>query len=548
MNSLESNSTKTITALYCRLSRDDDLQGDSNSITTQKKMLMSYAKENRFQNPQFYVDDGFSGTNFERPDFKRMLSDIESGKVKTVIVKDMSRFGREYLQVGIYTELKFPEYGVRLIAVNDSYDSENGDNDFAPFRNILNEFYAKDISKKIRAAVKVRGMAGEHLASIPPYGYRVNPENRKEWIIDEAAAKVVEEIFRRFVGGDNLTTIARTFCERRILTPNAHKEYYGLVKYGSPIGENKKYLWTTETIAAIIENAAYIGNTVNFLTHSISFKQKKRVFYDEAERKVFENTHPAIIEKDVWNIAQDLRSKRRRQTKLGIIDIFSGYMFCGECGRRMSVLRSANKKYVYYNCIGYRKGITKECTAHYVREDIVEQLVIDQIRAVTKFVSRYEDEFVRMVGDSTHNEQDEIAKQINKDLSLARKRLSELDKIIARLYEDSVTGKITVDMFNNLSQIYLTEQNELRQTAAVQEKKLSEFSARKSNTDSFIKSVKKFTDIKELTPEILGEFIEKIVVHEADKSSGKRTQKIEIFFKGIGKVDLSEYDGASATA
>lgn len=546
MNSLESNSTKTITALYCRLSRDDESQGDSNSITTQKKMLMSYAKENRFQNPQYYVDDGYTGTNFNRPDFQRMLSDIESGKIKTVIVKDMSRFGREYLQVGIYTELKFPECGVILIAVNDGYDSENGDNDFAPFRNILNEFYAKDISKKIRAAVRVRGTAGEHLASIPPYGYRVNPENRKEWIIDETAARVVKEIFRLFVGGNNLTSIARTLCEKQVLVPNAHKDYYGLIKYSVPFDQSKKYLWTTETLAAIIENAAYIGNTVNFLSHSISFKQKKRVFYDESERMVFENTHPAIVDKEVWNIAQELRSKRRRQTKLGGIDILSGYIYCADCGRRMSVLRSANKKYVYYNCIGYRKGVTKVCSAHYVRKDVVEQLVIEQIRVITNYASKYEDGFVKLVDDSSFNEQDEVTSRITKDLALAKERLSELEKIIARLYEDSVKGKITVEMFNNLSQIYLNEQSELRQTAAVQEKKLLELSAHKANTDGFIKSVKKFTDIKELTPEILGEFIEKILVHEADKSSGKRIQKIEIIFKGIGKVDLSECESISA--
>ncbi len=546
MNSLDTNSTKTTTALYCRFSKDEVNQGISNSIANQKKMLMSYAKENRFPNPQFYIDDGFTGTNFNRPDFQRMFTDIKNGKIKTVIVKDMSRFGREYLQVGILTELKLPEYGVRLIAINDGYDSINGDNEFAPFRNILNEMYAKDTSKKIRSSIRVKGMAGEHLASIPPYGYRVDPENRKKWIIDEPAAEVVAEIFRLFVGGNNLTSIAKVLWERQVLVPKAHKKYYGLVNYSTPVDERKKCLWTTETLAAIIENPAYLGKTVNFITHSISFKQKKRVRYDESERMIFENTHPAIIEKSVWDTAQDLRSKRRRVTKRGGIDIFSGYLYCSDCGQKLSPLcRDAD--ITYYSCIGYRKNYLPECTGHYVRKDVLVKLVMEQIRTVTNYASRYEDEFARLVNNSTSSEQSKTESRISKDLALAQNRLSELEKIIARLYEDSVKEKITVEMFNSLSQIYVAEQSELRKTAKAMEDKLAELSTHKASTESFVKSAKKYTDIKELTPELLGEFVEKIIVHEADKSSGKRTQKIDIIFKGIGVVvDFRENEGFTA--
>lgn len=311
--------SEQITALYCRLSKDDELQGESNSITNQKKMLIKYAEEHNFVNPQFYVDDGYSGTNFNRTDFQRMLDGVKKGFVKTIIVKDLSRFGRNYLQVGMYLEEVFPTNDVRFISISEAYDSANGDSDYLPYCNIANEYYAKRTSRAVKASLKLKGNSGEHITSIPPYGYKVNPENKKEWILDEIAAPVVAEIFKLYLGGVSLAGIAHMLYERKVISPRAHKQYYGFNRITVPIPGERMYLWCPETIKAMIVNEVYTGTTVNFKTYSVSYKLKKRIQNDISERRVFENTHPAIVDKETWELAQLRRRKRHRATKMGNI-------------------------------------------------------------------------------------------------------------------------------------------------------------------------------------------------------------------------------------
>jgi len=543
MNNSQLNQT-AITALYCRLSRDDDLQGESNSITHQKAMLLKYAESNHFPNPQFYVDDGYSGTNFERPDFVRMIADIEDGAVRTVIVKDMSRFGREYLKVGMYTEILFPERSVRFIALNDGVDSDKGDNEFTPFRNIINEWYAKDTSKKIKAVVKAKGMSGISLAPHIPYGYKATPNDRRKWVIDEEAASVVRFIFDSFAGGKNIAAIIRELAAKEAYTPKAYKKFKGMENVRYEIPDDKKYVWSPCSVTFVLDNPIYIGTITNFKTYSKSFKSKKRHFRSPDEWVTFENAHEPIIDMDTWNIVRRLRQGKRRVTRRGDVGVLSGYVFCADCGAKMYFSRTASKAdRDYYNCSTYRKN-SSQCTSHNIRVSVVEQLVVEQLREITAFVSEYEDEFVKMVCDSSQGETAKLRRKLSKDTSAFQKRLEELDKIISRLYEDSVAGKITTEMFTKLSDIYVAEQKNLGENLSNCAERLRELECQQANTDDFIRLVKKYTEITELTPAILGEFVEKIIVHAVDKSSGERRQKIDIRYKGIGEVDLLQNKGS----
>lgn len=539
---MNTNSEKS-TALYCRLSQDDELQGESNSITHQKDILLEYAAKNGFSNPLFYIDDGYTGMNFNRPDFRRMIDDIKAGKISTVITKDLSRFGREYTQTGAYIEIVFPMYDVRYIAIGDDVDTALGDiggNEMMPFKNICNEYYARECSKKIKAIINFKGNAGKHLANTPPYGYIKNPENKEEWILDEVAAPVVAEIFRLFMSGVSISKIARTLEAKKILTPQSHKEHYGIVKAASPVPKEKRFKWNVDTVGAIIDNEAYMGITINFKSRSISFKNKARVANDKSAQKVFEDTHPAIVDKETWGLAQALRRTRRRPTKMGEMNMLSGYLYCSDCGARMTLMRAVSKKYEYFYCGSYRAYLHKDsCTSHIVRADVVEELLLQNIRAVVAFVREYEDDFVKLVSSSTNTEQGKLIKALNKSIAKAQKRLKELENNIAALYEDKVAGTITVDVFSQLSRKFTDEQTELKASLSNDTTTLSEVEQTKADIGKFVKTVKRYTEIAELTPELLAEFIDKVLIHQSDKSSGKRKQQIDIFFKGVGKVELA---------
>lgn len=528
-----------ITALYCRLSQDDKQEGDSNSIINQKKILKKYALDRGYTNIQFYIDDGVSGTTFNRAGFQSMIADVEAGKVKRVIVKDMSRLGRDYLQVGMYTEIFFPEHDVHFIAVNDGVDSNQEDNEFTPFRNIINEWYAKDTSKKIRAVKRSKGMAGEHIGSHPTYGYMKNPENKKEWIIDEEAAEVVREIFRLCVGGYGPTRIAHILTERKILCPT----YYALEKGGKPRTAlpADKYTWNGPVVAKILDRMDYLGHTVNFKTHVKSYKVHKTIYNSPDQWKVFEGTHEAIIDKETFEIVQKIRAGKRRPTRMGEMPMFSGLLYCADCGRKLSFHRKADEpaEKHHYLCENYRSN-TANCTMHYIRNVVVERIVLENLKEVIQYVSNYEDEFVQMIMDSDMRQRNRELAQKKKRLAEIQKRIGELDTIFQRIYEDNIIGKLSDERFMKMSKGYEDEQHTLQTEANEIQSELQQEEKKSVDVKRFLAIVKKYTDLTELTPEILREFIDKIIVHAPDKSSGRRLQEIEIIYNHIGEFDRSK--------
>lgn len=526
-----------ITALYCRLSQDDGNVGDSDSIINQKKILAEYAERNGYTPYQFYIDDGFSGTNFERPQFKQMIEDAKKGTVKRIICKDLSRFGRDYIKVGLYTEFIFPDKDIHFIAVNDDVDSNvQKDNDLAPFKNLFNEWYARDTSKKIKAVKKAKGLAGEHMSCVAPYGYRKNPDNPKEWLIDEESA---EEIFRLCVDGYGPRRIANILTERKILIPSA----YALEK-GYAVRNNipkNPCQWSSTVVVDVLERMDYLGHTVNFKTHRKSYKQKKKIENDKSEWKIFENTHEPIIDKSTFDIVQKIRANRKRPTKMGEMPMFSGILYCADCGKKLSFHRRANDPDTKHNfvCSNYRSD-THNCSMHYIRNVVVEQLVLENLREVVSYVKAYEDEFVQMVMDADIKQKSKELAKKKRVLSDKEKRYTQLDGLFQRIYEDNVSGKLSDERFVKLSQGYEAEQKDLQSEIEALRMELSQEKQQSVNVKSFLSTVKKYTEIPELTSEIVHEFIDRIIVHEADKSSGKRIQEIEIIYNHIGVFDRSK--------
>lgn len=529
-----------ITALYCRLSQDDGNVGDSDSIINQKKILAEYAERNGYTPYQFYIDDGFSGTNFERPQFKQMIEDAKKGTVKRIICKDLSRFGRDYIKVGLYTEFIFPDKDIHFIAVNDDVDSNvQKDNDLAPFKNLFNEWYARDTSKKIKAVKKAKGLAGEHMSCVAPYGYRKNPDNPKEWLIDEESAEVVREIFRLCVDGYGPRRIANILTERKILIPSA----YALEK-GYAVRNNipkNPCQWSSTVVVDILERMDYLGHTVNFKTHRKSYKQKKKIENDKSEWKIFENTHEPIIDKSTFDIVQKIRANRKRPTKMGEMPMFSGILYCADCGKKLSFHRRANDPDTKHNfvCSNYRSD-THNFSMHYIRNVVVEQLVLENLREVVSYVKAYEDEFVQMVMDADIKQKSKELAKKKRVLSDKEKRYTQLDGLFQCIYEDNVSGKLSDERFVKLSQGYEAEQKDLQSEIEALRMELSQEKQQSVNVKSFLSTVKKYTEIPELTSEIVHEFIDRIIVHEADKSSGKRIQEIEIIYNHIGVFDRSK--------
>ena len=529
-----------ITALYCRLSQDDGNVGDSDSIVNQKKILAEYAERNGYTPYQFYIDDGFSGTNFERPQFKQMIEDAQKGTVKRIICKDLSRFGRDYIKVGLYTEFIFPDKDIHFIAVNDDVDSNvQKDNDLAPFKNLFNEWYARDTSKKIKAVKKAKGLAGEHMSCVAPYGYRKNPDNPKEWLIDEESAEIVREIFRLCVDGYGPRRIANILTERKILIPSA----YALEK-GYAVRNNipkNPCQWSSTVVVDILERMDYLGHTVNFKTHRKSYKQKKKIENDKSEWKIFENTHEPIIDQSTFDIVQKIRANRKRPTKMGEMPMFSGILYCADCGKKLSFHRRANDPDTKHNfvCSNYRSD-THNCSMHYIRNVVVEQLVLENLREVVSYVKAYEDEFVQMVMDADIKQKSKELAKKKRVLSDKEKRYTQLDGLFQRIYEDNVSGKLSDERFVKLSQGYEAEQKDLQSEIEALRMELSQEEQQSVNVKSFLFTVKKYTEIPELTSEIVHEFIDRIIVHEADKSSGKRIQEIEIIYNHIGVFDRSK--------
>ena len=532
-------SQEKITAIYCRLSRDDDLAGDSNSIIHQKDMLTRYARERDFPNVSVYSDDGWSGTNFERPDWKRLISDIEAGKVGIVLVKDLSRVGRDYLRVGFYTEVTFPQNGVRFIAVNNGVDSANqSENDFTPFLNIMNEWYARDISKKRRISNKIKGNAGEPMGQ-PPYGYIKDPNDPKHWIVDDEAAQVVRRVYSMTLEGFGTEQIATQLEKDGVLTPRV----YWLTKGIKRPGKGKQQpptKWNSSTITKILSLQEYCGDILNFKTYSKSYKNKKRIDNDRENWVVFQDVHEAIIERAVYEQVQQKRGKiRKRRTNNGEHNMFSGLLVCADCGSNLHFhFNQGNPEIKYFNCSNY-KGNRGTCTStHYVRVDFLEEVVLGEIRRLTKFASLYEDEFVKaVIGHSQQAEQTD-RKLKEKELKTLLARDEELDGLFERIYEDSVSGKLSDDRFAKMSRRYEDEQKELAEKIKKLRSEIEKQSSRSMTTDMFIGLVRKYTRARKLTPRMLNELVEKIEVFNAEKIDGVWEQRLRIHYNCVGTIEI----------
>ena len=530
------NYPDNITALYARLSQEDALDGESNSIANQKKILLKYAKDNGFPNPTFFIDDGVSGVTFDRPGWNEMIRLSEAGKVKTVIVKDMSRMGRDYLKVGYYTESFFAERDIRYIAINDGVDSEKGDNEFTPFRNLFNDFYARDTSKKIRAVMRSKGNAGEHLCTNPPYGYRKDPDDKKKWIVDEEAAAVVKKIFDLCIAGKGPMQIAKVLTADKVLTVKA---YYAK-RDGKAMPDNP-YRWDYKSIAGILERPEYTGCTVNFKTYSKSHKLKKRLQNAPENYRIFPNTQPAIIEEQVFERVQELRANKRRPTKTGRQGLFSGLLYCADCGEKLyfCTTNSFTPKQEHYVCSNYKSN-TGTCSAHFIREETLKLFVLQRIFDVTAMFFDDIQSFQNMVYQQRFEEAEKAVKRQKKELEQARKRITELDRIFKRIYEDDINGTISHGRFLKLSAEYEAEQKELTEFVKTEQAAVDTYEQDKTDFDSFAAVIRKYVGIRELTPAIVNEFVKKIIVHAPDKSSGHRRQKIEIVWNFIGELEQGE--------
>ena len=523
-----------ITALYCRLSNEDDLDGESNSIQNQRILLQKYADDHGFTNIRFFVDDGYTGTNFSRPAMQEMLSLVEAGQVGTVIVKDMSRFGRDYLQVGHYTEIVFPSKNVRFIAINDGVDSERGDSDFTPVRNLFNDFYAKDTSRKVRAVIKAKGMRGEHL-NRPPYGYLEDPEQKGHWIIDPETAPIVKRIFDLAMQGKGPESIATILEKDQLLMPKTvYNRRHGKVLPPHP------YNWSDATVVGILERMEYTGCTCNFKTYSKSYKLKKRITNKPEDTYVVENTQEAIVPKELWDRVQELRQERHRTIQRAEREgMFAGIMFCADCGSRLhfATCKSFEGKQDHYVCSAYKSG-RGECSCHYIREDVLRSIVLERIQSVTAHVRENAEAFQEEWMQSTRKAQDSSLRQNRKQLAQAKKRLEDIDTLITRLYEDHVLGSLSDDRYQKMTSDYEAEQERLKTEIAVMEEWIDQQQEDNDNYDRFAALVEKYVDIPELTTTIVNEFVKKIIVREADKSSGHRKQTIEIVFNFVGKVEI----------
>ena len=539
---LRQTTQQLITALYPRLSHEDELQGESNSISNQKRILETYAKQNGFTNLRWYTDDGYSGANFQRPGFQAMLADIEAGKVGTVIVKDMSRLGRNYLQVGMYTEMIFPQKNVRFIAINDGVDSAQGENDFAPLRNIFNEWLVRDTSKKIKAVKRSKGMSGKPITSKPVYGYLMDED--ENFIIDEEAAPVVRQIYSLCLAGNGPTKIARMLTEQKIPTP-------GTLEYRRT-GSTRRYhpgyecKWATNTVVHLLENREYTGCLVNFKTEKLSYKLKHSVENPPEKLAIFENHHEPIIDRETWERVQELRKQRKRPNRYDEVGLFSGILFCADCGSVMYQQRyqTDKRKQDCYICGSYKKR-TRDCTAHFIRTDLLTAGVTENLRKITSYAAKHEARFMKLLVEQNEDGGRRRNAAKKKELETAQKRISELSAIFKRLYEDSVTGRISDERFSELSADYEAEQKELKERAAGLQEELSKAQEATENAEKFMKVVRRHTSFEELTPTLLREFVEKIVVHESVALDGKRRgklrrQEIEIYYSFVGKVELPD--------
>ena len=531
-----------ITILYCRLSNEDALDGESNSIQNQKEFLTRYAAEHGYTNLKILVDDGYTGTNFDRPGVQEGFALVKQGLVGCWLVKDLSRFGRDYLTVGQYTDIIFPSYDVRFIAVNDGVDSERGDSDgFAAIRNLFNEWYPRDTSKKVRVVFRQKGTSGKHLGK-PPYGYRTDPADKDHWIIDEDAAPVVKRIFNLAIDGKGPEQIARILEQDKVLTTKA---LYAKQSENHPDPKKRKkmperpYHWIGQSVASILERMEYTGCTCNFKTYSKSYKLKKRIPNAIEDMCIFPDTQEAIVSQAQWDRVQELRKNKRRPTKAERQGLFSGLLFCPDCGNKLhfATCKSFDGKQDHYVCSSYKSG-RGTCSAHYIREDVLRELVLERIRAVNAYIRQDAESFQEEWLQCRRSDQERSIREDRKRVEQAKKRLADLDVLLSRLYEDFVLGDLSKERYKKMTADYEAEQERLKLEIEVTEEWLETQETMSADVDAFVALTQKYVDVPELTPTIVNEYIKKIEVFPPDKSSGKRVQKVKIYFNFVDDVEI----------
>ena len=546
-----------ITALYERLSRDDEMVGDSNSIVNQKKMLEDYAKQNGYTNIEHFTDDGYSGGSFDRPDWKRMIAGIENGSIGTVIVKDMSRIGRDYLQVGFYTEVMFKEKEVHFIAIANGVDNQKRESsEFAPFLNIMNEWYIRDSSRKVTTVLRARGMEGKHTTNNAIYGYRKSEEDKNQWVIDEEAAEVVRRIYRMSLEGKGPYEIARILSEEQIERPSYYLAKRGLGTCRSNNNTATPYVWRGATVRDILSKPEYMGHTVNFRSYKESYKDKRAKKTPKEDWVIFKNTQEAIVSEEMWNKVQELRKTVRRTDTVGEANPFTGLLYCADCGAKMynhrgGAGRARNWKGELngkrrpdrdeYNCSTYnlsRQSYDKQCSQHYIRTEVVRKLVLETIKAVSDYVITNEEEFINRIYSSSRDKQKESIKSLKRKIAQDTKRVNELNMLMKKLYEDNISGKLSDKRFEFMLSEFENEQDTLEISMENAKAEIEKYESDTVRADKFIELVKRYTDFSELTTPMLNEFVEKILVHEADYSSGERVQEVEIYLNFIGKFEL----------
>ena len=548
---MQSDANIGITAIYCRLSRDDGTETESNSIGNQKKMLTQKAKELGLTNTKYYVDDGFTGTNFNRPAFQELLDDIEMGYISVVIVKDLSRLGRDYVSVGHYTDNYFPEHNVRFIAVNDMVDSDEGENEIAPFKNVMNEMYARDISRKVRSAHRIRGNMGEPLSQ-PPYGYMKSPENKKKWIIDTEAAEVVRDIYRMCLDGMGNEAIARELQNRQILIPMAYWQSKGLNRGGKKTQPNP-YKWCKTTVQKILCQQEYCGDVINFKTYSKNFKNKTRIDNPVENWKIFRDVHEPIIDRDTWEMVQKLtaRTKRRAPKKENARKhIFSGLIRCADCGSNMSYhTNTVNKDIHYFSCSNYVKDTRGTCQArHYIRADALEQIVILELKRLAIMLQQDEKLLAEILEKKTNKDFYNEKKYLEGELQKAIVRQQTVASLYEKLYEDNATGKVTDEWFTHMSHKYEVERAELKVKVFNLREQVANMQTVQHSKDMFIGAVRKFLDMDTITAPLIHELIDHIDVYEAEGKGKNKTQRVVIHYNFVGYLEIPESDAPCFTA
>lgn len=530
-----------ITALYCRLSRDDGTESESNSIGNQKKLLSQKAKEMGLTDTKYYVDDGYTGTNFNRPGFQQLIDDIEIGLVSAVMVKDLSRLGRDYVSVGNYTDSYFPEHNVRFIAVNDAIDSDEGESEIAPFKNILNEMYARDISKKIRSSHRLRGSMGEPLSQ-PPYGYMKSPENKKKWIIDPEAATVVKSIFKMCLDGKGNETIARELQENKVLIPMAYWRSKGLNRGGKKTQTNP-YKWCKTTVQKILSQQEYCGDIINFKTYSKSFKNKRRIENSKENWAVFKDVNEPIIDRETFEAVQKFISKTKRRApkkENGERSIFNGLIYCGDCHSKMRYHTStSNKEIHYFTCSDNKVDYRGKCPGrHYVRADALEEVVKLELRRLVEMLEIDESYFAQLLLRKNDEEREKDKKFLELELQKAIARSGTVSQLYEKLYEDNVIGKVSDEWFVELSHKYEKERMDLKAKIADTRYRIEELKNNNSEYEKFISAIRRFMQMDNLTSPLLRELIDHIDIFETEGTGKSRTQRIVIYYRFIGYIEL----------